>query len=128
HYVFEVKSLSTDLYSNQPYKRLAITILPPPWKTWWAYLLYAVFIGVVLFFIRRYALAMIRLRHKIVVEQKLAALKMHFFTNVSHELRTPLTLIVNPLEQVAKKGNLTPEMASYIDVARRNASRMVRFI
>jgi signal transduction histidine kinase/DNA-binding response OmpR family regulator/streptogramin lyase len=128
HYVFEVKSLSTDLYSNQPYKRLAITILPPPWKTGWAYLLYALFIGVVLFFIRRYTLAMIRLRHKIAVEQKLAALKMHFFTNVSHELRTPLTLIVNPLEQVSKKGDLTPEMSSYIEVARKNASRMVRFI
>jgi signal transduction histidine kinase/ligand-binding sensor domain-containing protein/DNA-binding response OmpR family regulator len=128
HYVFEVKSLSRDLYSNQPYKQLAITILPPPWKTWWAYLLYALVIGVVLFFIRRYALAMIRLRHKIAVEQKLAALKMHFFTNVSHELRTPLTLIVNPLEQVAKKGELSPEMSGYIDVARKNASRMVRFI
>jgi DNA-binding response OmpR family regulator/two-component sensor histidine kinase len=107
---------------------LAVTILPPPWKTGWAYLLYALFIGIILFFIRRYALAMIRLRHKIAVEQKLAALKMHFFTNVSHELRTPLTLIVNPLEQVAKKGNLTPEMSSYIEVARKNASRLVRFI
>ncbi|WP_158085360.1 hybrid sensor histidine kinase/response regulator transcription factor [Niastella vici] len=127
-YVFEVKSLSTDLYSNQPYKRLAITILPPPWKTGWAYLIYALLIGVLLFFIRRYALAMIRLRNKIAVEQKLAALKMHFFTNVSHELRTPLTLIVNPLEQVAKKGELTPEMSSYIEVARKNASRLVRFI
>lgn len=128
NYVFEVKSLGTDLYSNQPYKRLAITILPPPWKTWWAYGLYTLFIGVVLFFIRRYAIAMIRLRHKIAVEQKLAALKMHFFTNVSHELRTPLTLIVNPLEQVAKKGNLTPEMLSHVEVARKNASRLVRFI
>jgi signal transduction histidine kinase/ligand-binding sensor domain-containing protein/DNA-binding response OmpR family regulator len=128
NYVFEVKSLSKDLYANQPYKQLAITILPPPWKTWWAYLLYALVIGVILFFIRRYTLAMIKLRHTIAVEQKLAALKMHFFTNVSHELRTPLTLIVNPLEQVAKKGNLTPEMAGYIEVARKNASRMVRFI
>jgi signal transduction histidine kinase/ligand-binding sensor domain-containing protein/DNA-binding response OmpR family regulator len=128
NYVFEVKSLSTDLYWNQPCKQLAITILPPPWKTWWAYLLYALIIGIVLFFIRRYALAMIRLRNKIAVEQKLAALKMHFFTNVSHELRTPLTLIVNPLEQVARRGNLTPEMSSYIEVARKNASRMVRFI
>lgn len=128
HYVFEVKSLSKDLYSNQPSRRLEITILPPPWKTWWAYLLYAIIIGVILFFIRRYTLAMIRLRHEVVVEQKLAALKMHFFTNVSHELRTPLTLIVNPLEQVARKGNFTPEIASYIEVARKNASRMVRFI
>ena len=128
NYVFEVKSLSADLYVNQPYKQLAITILPPPWKTGWAYLLYALVVAIILFFIRRYALAMIRLRHKIAVEQKLAALKMHFFTNVSHELRTPLTLIVNPLEQVAKKGGLSPEMTGYIEVARKNASRMVRFI
>lgn len=128
HYVFEVKSLSTDLYSNKPYRRLAITILPPPWKTWWAYLLYAVFIGVLLFFIRRNAVAMIRLRNKIVLEQKLAELKLNFFTNISHELRTPLTLIVNPLERLAKKEKLSPEGSAIVDVARKNAGRMVRFI
>lgn len=128
HYVFEVKSGSSDLYLNQPYRQLAITILPPPWKTGWAYLLYAVLAVALLFFIRRYALAMIRLRNKIAVEQKLAALKLNFFTNVSHELRTPLTLIINPLEQVARKEKLSPETASYIDVARKNAARMVRFI
>jgi hypothetical protein len=96
HYVFEVKSGTSDLYSNTPYRQLAITILPPPWKTWWAYLLYAFFLALLFYFIRRTALAMIRLRNKIAIEQKLAALKANFFTNVSHELRTPLTLIVNP--------------------------------
>jgi signal transduction histidine kinase/ligand-binding sensor domain-containing protein/DNA-binding response OmpR family regulator len=128
NYTFEVKSLSTDLYSATPYKRLAITILSPPWKTWWAYLLYTIFFATLLFFIRRYAVAMIRLRNKIVVEQKLAALKLNFFTNVSHELRTPLTLIVNPLEQLARKEKLSAEGESYLDVARKNANRMVRFI
>ncbi|HVG41008.1 MAG TPA: two-component regulator propeller domain-containing protein, partial [Chitinophagaceae bacterium] len=128
HYVFEVKTLSSDLYSNTPFKQLAITILPPPWKTWWAYLLYAILISILLYFIRQYTLAMIHLRNKIAIEQKLAALKLNFFTNVSHELRTPLTLIVNPLEQLSKKENLSPEGASYVDVARKNAARMVRFI
>ncbi|GAA4749821.1 two-component regulator propeller domain-containing protein [Flavisolibacter ginsenosidimutans] len=128
HYVFEVKSLSTDLYSNHPYKRLSITILPPWWKTLWAYVLYAILVIVLAYFIWRYAVAMIRLRNKIVVEQKLAALKLNFFTNASHELRTPLTLIVNPLEQLARKEKLSSEGASYVDVARKNAARMVRFI
>lgn len=127
-YVFEVKSLGTDLYSNKPSRRLAITILPPPWKTWWAYLIYAVVIGILLFFIRKTTLAMIRLRNKIAVEQKLTALKVNFFTNVSHELRTPLTLIISPLEQLSKKEKLSAESASYLDVARKNAARMVRFI
>jgi signal transduction histidine kinase/ligand-binding sensor domain-containing protein/DNA-binding response OmpR family regulator len=127
-YVFEVKSLSTDLYSNTPYKRMAITILPPPWKTWWAYLLYILFIAVLLFFIRRYAIAMIRLRNKVAIEKKLAAMKENFFTNISHELRTPLTLIINPIEQLSRKEKLSPEGAAWVHVARRNASRMVRFI
>jgi signal transduction histidine kinase/ligand-binding sensor domain-containing protein/DNA-binding response OmpR family regulator len=127
-YVFEVKNLSVDQYVNQPYRRLAITILPPWWKTWWAYTLYALLLGVALYFARRYALAMIRLRNKIAVEQKLAALKMNFFTNVSHELRTPLTLIINPLDELAKKGKLSPEEVSWVEVARKNAGRMVRFI
>ncbi|MBE7171662.1 MAG: response regulator [Williamsia sp.] len=128
HYVFEVKSLSADLYLNAPYRRLAITILPPPWKTGWAYLLYAVLAGVLLFFIRRYAAAMIRLRNKIAVEQKLAALKLNFFTNISHELRTPLTLIVNPLEQLARQETLSPQGNNWVEVARKNANRMVRFV
>jgi signal transduction histidine kinase/ligand-binding sensor domain-containing protein/DNA-binding response OmpR family regulator len=128
HYMFEVKSLSNDLYSNTPYKQLSITILPPPWKTWWAYAFYVILLAVILYFIRRYALAMIRLRNKVVIEQKLAALKLNFFTNISHELRTPLTLIVNPLEQLSKKEKLSPEGSSYVDVARKNAERMVRFI
>jgi signal transduction histidine kinase/ligand-binding sensor domain-containing protein/DNA-binding response OmpR family regulator len=127
-YVFEVKSLGSDLYSDPPYKRLAITILPPPWKTWWAYTLYTIAAIALFLFIRRTALTMIRLRHKIAVEQKLAALKLQFFTNVSHELRTPLTLILNPIEQLSKKEKLSQEGAAYIEVARRNANRMVRFI
>ncbi|MFL5745072.1 MAG: two-component regulator propeller domain-containing protein [Niastella sp.] len=127
-YVFEVKSISTDLYSNTPYKSVAITILPPPWKTWWAYLIYIICIAILLVIIRRYALAMIRLRNKIAIEKRLAALKMNFFTNISHELRTPLTLIINPIEQLLRKEKLSTEGAAWVEVARKNANRMVRFI
>jgi len=127
-YVFEVKSLSNDLYVNVPYRRLAITILPPPWKTWWAYLMYSIIACVVFFFMRKYALRMARLRQGIAVERKLAALKLDFFTNVSHELRTPLTLIVGPLDQLLRKEKLSVEGTSYVEVAHKNASRMVRFI
>lgn len=128
HYVFEIKSINSDLYSNIPYKQLAITIFPPPWKTWWAYVLYSLFILGLLILIRRTALSMIRLRNKIALERKLAALKLQFFTNVSHELRTPLTLILNPIEQLSRKENLSPQGAAYIELARRNANRMIRFI
>lgn len=128
HYTFEVKSLNGELYANQPSRSLAITILPPPWRTWWAYLLYLVLGIIILEVARRNALAILRLRQRIAVEQKLAELKLNFFTSVSHELRTPLTLILNPIQEIAKIENLSDQVKSHVDIVRKNAERMVRFV
>jgi signal transduction histidine kinase/DNA-binding response OmpR family regulator len=127
-YVFEVKCVNPDLYSNEPVKRLPITILPPWWKTWWAYLIYVLAAAIVFEIIRRAALTMLRLRQKISVEKKLAELKLNFFTNVSHELRTPLTLILNPIEEIGRQEHLTAQGRQYIEVVRKNANRMARFV
>ena len=128
NYLFEVKSSSEGLYSNDPYKKLAITILPPPWRTWWAYLIYIVLAVVLAEGIRRTVFTMLRLRQRIAVEKKLADLKLSFFTNVSHELRTPLTLILNPIEEIYKKESLSAQGNEHINIVRKNARRMVRFI
>lgn len=128
NYMFEVKSSSEGLYANDPYKKLAITILPPPWRTWWAYFIYIVLTVILIEVVRRIAFTMLRLRQRIAVEKKLADLKLSFFTNVSHELRTPLTLILNPIEEIYKKENLSQQGNEHINVVRKNAKRMVRFI
>jgi ligand-binding sensor domain-containing protein/signal transduction histidine kinase/AraC-like DNA-binding protein len=127
-YLFEVKSLNTDLYENMPAKTLAIKIAPPPWRTVWAYLLYAILLIVLVEITRRIVFTMIRLRNRIAVEQKLTELKLSFFTHISHELRTPLTLIVNPIEEIYRQENLSAKGYEYINVVRKNANRMVRFI
>ena len=128
NYVFEVKSLSNDLYANKPSKTVKITILPAPWHTLWAYLLYSVLALALIEMIRRTAFTMIKLRNRISVERRLSALKLSFFTNISHELRTPLTLILNPIEEIYKKERLSEQGTQYIHVVRKNANRMVRFI
>ncbi|MCW3091708.1 MAG: response regulator [Ferruginibacter sp.] len=127
-YIFEVKSLSEDLYQHIPVKTLAITILPPWWRTWWAYLLYVVLLVILAEVVRRIAVTMIRLRNKVIVEKKLTDLKIKFFTNISHELRTPLTLIIHPIEEVIKQNNLSVKSYEYLTIARKNTNRMVRFI
>lgn len=127
-YLFQVKCLSSDLYSNIPSKSLAVTILPPPWLTWWAYLIYGVVIVTLSFIAIRIALTMLRLRQRVSVEQKLAELKLTFFTNISHELRTPLTLILNPIQEILKKEQLSVQGQQYASVVKRNADRMVQFI
>ena len=71
---------------------------------------------------------MLKLKHRVAVEQKLTELKLSFFTNISHELRTPLTLIINPINELAKRGNLNRDDRQYLSIVQRNANRMVRFV
>ncbi|WP_207514565.1 hybrid sensor histidine kinase/response regulator transcription factor [Longitalea luteola] len=127
-YVFEVKCTNQQLYSNVPVKSMHITILPPWWKTWWAYLIYVLITAIIIEIVRGATLTMLRLRHRIAVEKKLAELKLNFFTNVSHELRTPLTLILNPIEEIGRQENLNAQSRQYVEVVRKNANRMARFV
>ncbi|MCD0487640.1 response regulator [Pedobacter sp. MC2016-14] len=127
-YTFEVKSLNDEMYVERPYKSLEINIMPPPWKTWWAYFIYLLLIAVLIAVARRVTLTMLRLRNKIAVEQKLAELKSGFFTNISHELRTPLTLILNPIEEIGRNEPLSPQGTAQVSIVKKNANRMIRFI
>lgn len=127
-YVFKVKATSTELFGNVPEKTLQITVRPPFYLTYWAYLLYLVLAVTAAIIARRIILTMIRLRNKVLVEQKLTEVKLSFFTNISHELRTPLTLIVGPLEEIARTEKLSEKGRVYLNIVNRNANRMVRFI
>ncbi len=53
--------------------------------------------------------------------------KTAFFTNVSHEFRTPLTLMLEPLSELATVG-LTPAQQKLVDLAGRNAHRLLRLV
>lgn len=62
--------------------------------------------------------------------QTLDAAKSAFFSNVSHEFRTPLTLILGPLDDMKAEryGPLTAPLTEQVDLARRNARRMLTLI
>ena len=55
--------------------------------------------------------------------------KTAFFSNVSHEFRTPLTLMLGPLEDaLAEAGALPADQRQRLDVAHRNALRLLRLV
>ena len=57
--------------------------------------------------------------------------KTAFFNNVSHEFRTPLTLLLGPLEDLLRipEGSLeAPAVRTQVEVAHRNAMRMLRLV
>lgn len=124
HYKFRVKT--TD--ENSPECVLDVTILPPWWATWWAYMIYAIIAGLALYGIARLVLYMIHMRNEVYINDRLAELKIRFFTNVSHELRTPLTLIKSPIEELKNTEALSDSGKEYLSLIDRNADKMLQLV
>jgi len=126
-YTFKVRATNNDLFLTTPEKTLEIIVHPPFYLSWLAYLIYFLLAIGSAILARRIIVTMIRLRNKVLVEQKLTEVKLSFFTNISHELRTPLTLIVSPLEEISRNEKLSDKGREFINVIHRNANRMIRF-
>ena len=60
--------------------------------------------------------------------QSLDHAKTRFFANVSHEFRTPLTLTIGPLEDLRAHAGGDPKVERWLDIALRNARRLLRLV
>jgi signal transduction histidine kinase/ligand-binding sensor domain-containing protein/DNA-binding response OmpR family regulator len=137
HYSFQVRASNNDGVWNERGASLAIIILPPWWQTWWAYALYSVLGMAALYGIRHSEMSRIRLRNRLEIERveaeqlrELDRARSRLFANVSHEFRTPLTLTIGPLDDLRAglHGPLSPAAAEQVDLARRNAGRVLGLI
>ena len=137
NYVFKVKATEKNGIWNQKPLELQIEILPPWWKTSFAYLFYLLILLAAVYFVNQYfqnrfkEQQMIQFeRQKTIQIEKLNNKKLQFFTNISHEFRTPLTLIINPLADILKNKNLDlPQgVLSKLQTIQKSSDRLSRLI
>lgn len=132
NYTFRLKATNTNGEWNSQELSVKIRILPPWYRTWWAYLSYLVILSAIIYAFWVYRIRQTRLKYEVDIanlrverEKELNEKKLAFFTNISHEFRTPLTLIINPIKDllVQSKSN-----ADELNIVYRNARRLLGMV
>ena len=131
-YTFVLRAkLKSQNWDDATTTQISIYISPPFWKTWWAYLLYAMLIlGAIYWLFAQYK-RRLALRNSLEMErrdsmhkQELNEERLRFFTNITHELRTPLTLILGPLEDLTLDKQMADNSRKKVEMINKNAQRL----
>lgn len=133
-YTLKVKAANCDGFEGEEASQLHIVVLPPWWRSSWAYFIYGVILIFITLFVRKQILRREREKYRVrqieadaQKQREVDDMKLRFFTNVSHELRTPLSLIVTPLEQLLDN-HLEPELRSKVEMMHRNAIKLLQMV
>jgi signal transduction histidine kinase/ligand-binding sensor domain-containing protein/CheY-like chemotaxis protein len=150
-YAFVVEASDAAGGWYEPGTRLAVRVLPRIWETGvfrWAVIAALGILLLVAVRVREARLRARALQLERVVDERTATLrdrereladrnarlqsldraKTRFFANVSHELRTPLTLTIGPLEDLRAQAAGDPRVERWLDIALRNARRLLRLV
>lgn len=133
-YTFLAKSSNYDgVWADSPVS-LSFTILPPWYRTMWAYVLYLLFIATLLFWVYQYLKWRWFMKVKLRLKENEAArlqeintFKSNFFTNISHEFRTPLTLISGPVDRMIAQSD-NPVFKSQLNLVKQNTNRLLNLV
>ena len=134
NYTLKIRSTNASGIWNPKEKTIYVTVLPPWYRSWWAYCLYLLAMGSGVYIYVYYQKEKSRLQYDLKLsalkseqETELNEKKISFFTNIAHELRTPLTLIVNPISDLlTNKG----QNINFVDVSavHRNTNRLLSLV
>lgn len=117
NYTLEVKASKNGSYS--PVSVYDIYISYPWYKSFFAYILYALIFSAMVFLLIKF------LRQK--RDKQINEAKFQYFINISHEIRSPMTLIISPLEKLLKE-TYDESTTKALQTIHRNANRVLGLI
>lgn len=134
HYNFRVAASNPDGIRSDGIVSMAVVVMPPWWRSWWAVILYFLVFSLIIGSIGNMLVIRIRLTSELRLEkmerskmEELNQIKMRFFTNISHEFKTPLSLMLGPLEEL-EEGERDKKRLARFELIRKNGERLLRLI
>ncbi len=131
-YTFQLKATNENGEWSGYVRELTVVVLPPFWATWWAYLLYIIWVLVVGILIYRTTKNRMLLRNALRLREiekakaeELNHAKLQFFTNITHELLTPLTIISATVDELKTQA---PSHNDLYTVMNSNIQRLIRLL
>jgi signal transduction histidine kinase/DNA-binding response OmpR family regulator/ligand-binding sensor domain-containing protein len=132
-YIFKVQGSNSQGIWSDKVAELQITVLPPWWRSWWAYLSYALLIGFAIRAYFKFTVNRAKLQSQLSFEQleakrikELDSVKTQLYTNITHEFRTPLTVILGMAQQV--KSNPPLHLENGMDMIIRNGESLLNLV
>jgi len=133
-YLFRVKGSNKDGVWNEQGAVIKVTILPAPWWSWWAYLIYSLLILGLFLLIYRQIVTTEKLNKEKTIAQiekdyavKSNELKSKFLANMSHEIRTPMNAIIG-LSGLALRLPMNEKLKDYLTKIEESSSALLRII
>ncbi|TVZ40295.1 chemotaxis protein histidine kinase CheA [Alteromonadaceae bacterium 2753L.S.0a.02] len=116
NYVFRVRASNNDGVWNDEGASIRITQLPPPWKTWWAYLIYCF---LVIFALGYFVQLQKRKRQKIEEQNRLLEIKVAERTKDLAEKNKDIQAMLSNMKQglltIETSGNIHHEYSAYLE-------------
>ena len=125
-YTFHVKGANNEGIWNEEGASLRIVILPPWYRTWWAYILYILAISIAAILVYRILLKRRLAQAEARRLKDLDEVKNRMFTYITHEFRSPLTAILGVAQELhPRKGPMFQEWARVLG---RNGQRLLNLV
>jgi signal transduction histidine kinase/DNA-binding response OmpR family regulator len=132
-YTFKVQGSNSLGIWNDKVRELTITILPPWYASLYAYLLYAILLGLGIRAYYRYKLDQNKMATQLQFEQnenhrvkELDKVKTDLYTNITHEFRTPLTVILGMVQHIRRSAS--DHLDNGLDMIERNGNNLLRLV
>ena len=132
-YIFKVLSTNSDGLWNSKPTALNITILPPWYRTWVAYIIYATLFIWAVYAYYSFQKRRWQLQTQLQLEQaeaarlkELSIAKNRLYTNITHEFRTPLSIIGGMASQI--KENPKKWLQEGMDMIMRNTDQLLQLV